>query len=236
MKIYLIAIFQIFIVNTALARCNGNYGDHLIKYRYDCGSDESNSSLLETLHKSEKYESTFNQVSLICSGGCYSAMFNAKLRPECDAQYAEAFSKAKFEVPTNCKDKGSFIKPAVTAAPATTGTAQNTKNPDDVCFWSSRSTIDMKCGLSTKDTNICGSGGRAICAGQIVCTERVESSGDVFEPGEYSMSCLSKSGYCDEKGKGPSISTCMKDNAVEIHDGETIKASGKSSLNSIISK
>jgi hypothetical protein len=45
---------------------------------------------------------------------------------------------------------------------------------------------------------------------------------ETMEPGEFSISCLSKSGYCDSNNKGPTISECMSDNSTDIFTREEI--------------
>jgi hypothetical protein len=251
MKIFFIMMIFSLTVLDASARCSGTYADHLIKNRYDCGSADGNSNLVVALHQNAQYSQAFESVAGVCMSGCYDALFNVSLKPECDAKYAVALSQVNFVVPTTCKDRGAYIKldsdkekcacyydeilktqvcpkciPSSFFA-NTSSAVKKRKTADDVCYWSSRQTLEMNCGQPTGATkperNLCGAGGRSICSGSVTCTEKFDQKNPgmfdklVERPaGEYAISCLSKSGSCDDKGRGPRISECMSDPSVDI--------------------
>lgn len=221
MKIILI-VLSLVAINNSFARCNGYYADDILAQRYDCGSKEQTEKMIEDLHNNQDYSSVFSQVSNVCMSGCYDAIFNKDLKPECDKKYSAVVGNFNFKTPTKCKDNGVSVQ----------GVSQNqSKNsPDNVCRWYERTTVDMTCGSVNKNDNICSNGGRAICSGVVICdsdSELVDRFGNkqALSSGTWGLTCLSKSGFCDPNNRGPKISDCMLDENVSIYSDETLKIS-----------
>jgi hypothetical protein len=199
-----IAIFLSLILlklNTAEARCNGGYASHLLAQRYTGCSG----NLGETVSLSR---GVGRAVTAVCMDGCYSAIFNANLKPECDRKYAAALESFQTEVARmasqmGCKDSGAYNSQndVLTVLP-----------PDRASRWLSRTAVKLKCGGNSN--NICGTGKKGICAGDLICTSSFEYGSSVLQPGVFGVSCLSSSGSCSEV----SIADCIKDEMTDSID------------------
>ena len=87
------------------------------------------------------------------------------------------------------------------------------------CQWLSRNTIDITCNGGTKTTNICGTrSGNSICSGKMVCSEGFALSGVTYDPGMYSLTCLTPSGFCEKV----SLNDCVSDQHVSTYEKEGI--------------
>ena len=190
----------------AKARCGGGSANGMLKERFT-GCD---SGFLDRLtNHPEIYKAVLDSC---VNGGC--SLF---LTPECREVYKSALSEHESLIATtakqyNCKDSG----------PYNSNSNASSSSPNDHCKWVSRRTVDLHCGGGDKSTNICGVGGRAVCAGEVVCNKQFGVSDgktkklEPYPPGIYSLSCLSRTGRC----QNISMDECMSDRHTSIYDEE----------------
>jgi hypothetical protein len=176
MKSLIIALtFLGLIINSAFARCHGGYADHILAQALKCNGGDSIS-----IRDIPGAEAATAAVSGVCMGGCYSAMFNQDLKPECDKEYAGALKKGvsqiqKYATQNNCAfDSAVIDKVAGAGGGADAG-------PFASCYWVSNSLVNPK-------NNSCGV--TAACFGTGYCSEG-EYSGN-----ELTLQCAAVGDSC----------------------------------------
>jgi hypothetical protein len=196
----------------AHARCDYLAGSYLLHERF-AGCDIN--SLSESLPRDSR-----DEISRICMSGCYLANLNQDKRRQCDPLFASAYDRAQVGQAAQrarCRDRGSWSQAAPSSTPSTAATERNT--PENSCEWISRSTVDMTCNGSGRNTNLCGAGGRSVCVGFVSCRQPFRLADDTIPAGTYSASCLTTSGYCERV----SMSECFSDRHTTPSDQEVIQ-------------
>ena len=211
----------------AKARCGRESANRMLEKRFT----ECDSGFLGHLTNYPEISKAVTN-SCLTNSGCSSV-----LTPRCEKAYKSALSEHEFLIDEtakqfNCTDSGPPYNS--NAAKCSNNSAngvktkcfftqqKNTFSPNDNCKWISRHTVDLHCGGGERNTNICGVGG-AVCAGEVVCNEQFSVSDsktnklETYQPDVYSVSCLSKTGRCEDT----SMDECMSDKDTSIYNEET---------------
>jgi len=196
MRFLLLTLSVLLFATSAYARCNANYADHLLNQRYqNC----SGTSFFEDVKSIDGY---YNAVAGVCADGCYSAMFNQALIPECDRKYLNAIADFSSQISNKAAQNG-----CTDTGPVSINEAQPSRSIDDNCTWLARTSVELKCGGGAIGQNVCGVGGKMICTGEIVCASESDFSGAKLPAGVHGLSCLSTGSDCSQVA----ISTCASD-------------------------
>ena len=197
MKFILLSLaVSVFAVNV-YGRCNGGYANHILEQRYTgCSSNES------FLNEVTSIDGYYAAISGVCMDGCYSALFNPDLRSECDRKYQNALAGFSGQISAaaqrfSCNDQG----------PQNSRDQQSSRSIDTNCSWLTRTSTQITCGGGPANQNMCGAGGKAVCAGEILCYGESDLGGATVPPGGHRISCLSNSESCDSV----TISACASD-------------------------
>lgn len=195
------------------SRCNEYYADYLIKQRFvNCKVN-----LIDGLHNISNYDTACGRdVAAVCMNGCYSALFNESLKPECDRKYVNVLESSKcakflaeYSKSVGCTDLGKYK----VSKPQEQQSSQTKKDEETPCKWDIRYTLDLTCG-ETRNTNICSKGARAICSGRILCDKNFQVDDINISSGLHNLACLSKTGYCENIP----LNDCIKDPNIEVFD------------------
>lgn len=213
MKIFGSVLLTLLMASLSWAHCHEGYGDDILQKRFSgCKGD-----FLAAAHEDPSLKNTFKGIEEVCMNGCYDAMFNPTLGPDCDKKYTAALSTGSDQFASlaqkyGCTDNKTF------GPPTTSG-----------CYWESRVTTDLTCG-GERNTNICGGGERSTCSGIVTCPKDFKVGGQALDKGSYTVACLSKSGKCEDI----SVDECMLDPNTSTYTKETfLKGSGLSIKNGV---
>ena len=191
----------------AFARCHGGYANHIIKDVFSLS--EKQLDFNHHIGKSIMSSDLGNAVSGICGSKCYSALFNAALRQECDKRYAEAVNSHLGYLKELTKKNPNMdkLKRLMASSSVETQVAQ-TDIPQKTCEYSTDmqvtefNAVDYARGT----TRSCSSTGCmpkkvTMCRAKMVCTNHPKYGTNV-----YSVTCVAK-----EDGTCPDEETCMAD-------------------------
>jgi hypothetical protein len=190
------------------ARCHGGYANHIIKDVFSLSDKE-----LDFEHptgKSILRSKLGDAVSAICAEKCYSAIFNAALRPECDKLYAKAVNSHLGylkELTKNNNPNMDKLNKLMASSSVETQTAQTdiAKKP---CEYSTDIQVtEFNAVDYAKGTMIsCSSTGCmpkkvTMCQARMVCNDHPKYGTDV-----YNVACVAK-----EDGTCPDEEACIAD-------------------------
>jgi hypothetical protein len=228
----IVALFvSVLVPYSAYGRCNGYAGSYLLSERFE-GCDVN--GLVESLSSDNS-----RAISDICMSGCYLASMNSERRSQCDSRFTAVYDRARIgdlARRANCRDRGGWGSAGAPSAEPTPAAPppRAAGIPENSCQWTSRNTVDLTCGASgnaasgNRERNICGSGGRAICAGYVSCHQPFQHEGQTIPAGTYGVSCLTRSGYCGRV----SMSECFSDKSTSPTGNEDIQPRAPAENNS----
>lgn len=178
----IVLLMALLAADNIYARCNGNYADHILRESITCSGGQSTA-----MRDIPNTSTARDAVQRICMDGCYGAIFNSALAPDCDARYANVLKQNIGELRSFARSNNCTFNEEIVNRYAEGGSAPVEPDPFASCFYVTEQVVQPA---------ISSCGNTPTCMAMGYCT-----SGDYAgEP--LSLMCNAEGGRC------PSFSAC----------------------------